>query len=818
MLWLKKKKSLKNTAKSQNRKNNTTLSKEQIRQIQNRMSLLKSKNTNNKSATQNSIPYIEMFKDGVCYVSKDLFSRTIEFYDTDYETETFEDKENIFKRWSDIINYFDERIDFQFTYENQIVNIENEIRKIEIFAQNDKFNAVRKEYSDMLCRQKKESNSGFVLRKFLTFTIKEKSLKTARKILNSIAEDVTELFTDLGVPSTILNGKQRLEVLYHSLNPFSDDKFIFDWNLKKQGGYSTKDFIAPMSLKFKKNNFEINDGFGSITSVDILAGELSDRILTDLLNCGNQISINMHIKSFDQLKALKLIRGKLSDVEKMKIDEQKKASMSGYDPDILPQQIKTYINELNTILEDLNSKNERLFNITLTVRSYNQSEEKAKLELESLKRLVQQKSCKLFTLDYMQEQGFQSFLPLGINSIPITRTLPTSPVAVFIPFTSQSLYQANGCYYGINPLTGDMIIADRKNLKNPNGLILGTPGSGKSFAVKREIIDRFLKTQSDIIITDPEGEYFPLVNYLDGQVIKISSNSTQYINPMDINIDSTERMEDRIADKSNFLVSLCELIVGDNGLRAEEKSIVDEATKIIYQKFFENPDISKMPTLSDLLKVLKNKGAIAKRLANSLEMYVNGTQNIFNHSTNVDIENRIVCYDIKELSSQIKKIAMLIIQEQVWNRVSVNREQSKSTLYYIDEFHLLLRDEQTAKYSMEMWKRFRKWGGVPTGITQNVKDLLTSPEIENILDNSDFIYMLNQSAGDRNILKEKLHISDSQIKYVTDSGQGKGLIRYGKIILPFEDKFPTDTVMYSLITTKPEERNLLEQKLAQLQS
>ena len=394
---------------------------------------------------------------------------------------------------------------------------------------------------------KKESNSGFVLRKFLTFTVKEKSLKTARKILNSIAEDVTELFTDLGVPSTILNGKQRLEVLYHSLNPFSDDKFIFDWNLKKQGGYSTKDFIAPMSLKFKKNNFEINDGFGSITSVDILAGELSDRILTDLLSCGNQISINMHIRSFDQLKALKLIRGKLSDVEKMKIDEQKKASMSGYDTDILPQQIKTYINELNTILEDLNSKNERLFNITLTVRSYNPSEEKAKLELESLKRLVQQKSCKLFTLDYMQEQGFQSFLPLGINSIPITRTLPTSPVAVFIPFTSQSLYQAGGCYYGINPLTGDMIIADRKNLKNPNGLILGTPGSGKSFSVKREIIDRFLKTQSDIIITDPEGEYFPLVNYLDGQVIKISSNSTQYINPMDINIDSTERMETNLS-------------------------------------------------------------------------------------------------------------------------------------------------------------------------------------------------------------------------------------------------------------------------------
>lgn len=793
------------------------LTKEQQKQIQKRMSELKKKNMKNSSATQTIIPYIEMLKDGICYVEEGRFSRTIEFFDTNYEIANFDEKNGIFSSWCGLLNYFDDSIDFQFDYENQKQNLDEELEKIRIADQQDNFNAVRKEYSDMLCKLRKGNKSGYILRKFLTFTISEKSIKAARRKLDSIAQEIVRLFSEFFVRAFVLDGKQRLEILYRSLNPTADDRFIFDWGLKAKGGYSTKDFIAPMSAKFKKNKFELNDGYGMITSIDILAGELSDRMLCELLDCGSQVSVSIHIKSFDQLKALKLVRGKLSDVEKMKIDEQKKASMSGYDPDILPQQIKLYIEELNELLADLNSRNERLFNITLTVRNYSKTEKRAMLEIEQLKRLVQQKSCKLFPLDYMQEQAFASFLPIGYNSIPIERALPTSALAVFIPFTTQELYQEQGCYYGLNVLTKNMIMADRANLKNPNGLIFGTPGSGKSFSVKREIIDRYLKTTSDIVITDPEGEYYPLVNYLGGQVVKIASNSTQFINPLDISIHDND--DDKIATKSDFLISLCELIVGGRfGLEPEEKTAIDIATRAVYTYFFtHNPVRSKMPMLEDLLKALKDQGEIAMRVANSLGMYVTGSQNLFNNRTNVDIRNRLVCYDIKELGTQLKKIAMLILQDQVWNRVSLNREQNKKTLYYIDEFHLLLRDEQTAKYSVEMWKRFRKWGGVPTGITQNVKDLLTSPEIENILDNSDFIYMLNQAAGDRDILQEKLHISNEQIKYVTDSGQGKGLIRYGKTILPFEDNFPKDTVMYSLITTKPEERQLLEEKLAKLQ-
>lgn len=808
------------TQKNKSQKPKITLTKAQQKEIQERMSKLKRRNMNNKSSTQNVIPYREMLKDGVCWVDENRFSRTIEFFDTNYELANFDDKNGIFSYWCTLLNYFDNSIDFQFTYENQRQNLDEELENIRIAEQNDKFNPVRKEYSDMLCYQKKNGNNGFKLRKFLTFTVQEMSLKAAKRKLNAVAEEIINLFAEFDVKAVVLDGRQRLEVLYRSLNPFSNDKFIFDWNLQKYGGYSTKDFIAPTSMQFKGNKFRINEGVGSITSVDILAGELSDRILTEYLKIGSQVSVNIHIKSFDHLKAMKLVRGKLSDVEKMKIDEQKKASISGYDTDILPPQIKLYIEELNALIADLDSKNERLFNITLTIRSYVKNENALKLHLEQLQRITQKNSSRLFKLDYQQEQAFSSFLPLGFNNVQVERSLPTSAVAVFIPFTTKDLYQPNGSYYGINQITKEMIMADRTALKNPNGLYLGTPGSGKSFSVKREIIDRYLRTMCDIIITDPEGEYYPLVNYLDGQVVKIASNSQQYINPMDINISGGGSLDDKIADKSDFIISLCELIIGGRfGLEGDEKTAIDKATDAVYRTFFSrNPIKSRMPTLDDLLTALRMQGETAVRVANTLEMYVSGSQNLFNHRTNVNISNRLVCYDIKELGTQLKKIAMLILQDQVWNRVSLNRDLNNKTFYYIDEFHLLLRDEQTAKYSVEMWKRFRKWGGVPTGITQNVKDLLSSPEIENIFDNSDFIYMLNQAAGDRDILQEKLHISDEQIKFVTNAGQGKGLIKYGGTILPFEDKFPTDTLMYSLITTKPEERKLLEKKLAEFHS
>ena len=398
-----------------------------------------------------------------------------------------------------------------------------------------------------------------------------------------------------------------------------------------------------------------------------------------------------------------------------------------------------------------------------------------------------------------------SSLPLAQNLIEIQRGMTTSSTAIFVPFTTQELFQAGdeSLYYGLNALSNNLIMVDRKLLKNPNGLILGTPGSGKSFAAKREIANAFLVTDDDVIISDPEAEYAPLVERFGGQVIKISTTSTQYINPMDINNNYSDD-DDPVSLKAEFLLSLCELIVGGKeGLLPVEKTVIDRCIRKVYRDYYENPVPENMPLLEDLYnELLKQDEAEARHVATALEIYVKGSLNIFNHRTNVDITNRIVCFDIKDLGKQLKKIGMLIVQDQVWGRVSSNRSEGRSTRYYLDEMHLLLKEEQTAAYTVEIWKRFRKWGGIPTGITQNVKDLLASKEVENIFENSDFVYMLNQAVGDRQILAKQLNISPHQLSYVTHSGAGEGLIFYGNVILPFVDRFPTDIELYRIMTTR----------------
>ena len=401
-----------------------------------------------------------------------------------------------------------------------------------------------------------------------------------------------------------------------------------------------------------------------------------------------------------------------------------------------------------------------------------------------------------------------SCLPLGQNLVDIRRGMITSSSAIFVPFTTQELYQTGEgtLYYGINALSGNIIMVDRKRQKNPNGIILGTPGSGKSFAAKREMSNVFFVTDDDIIVCDPESEYGALVNRLHGQVIRISPTSTDYINPMDLNLDYSDD-ENPLSLKSDFILSLCELIVGGKeGLQPIEKTIIDRCVRLVYRDYLNDPKPENMPILEDLYNELRaQEEKEAQYLATALEIYVTGSLNVFNHRSNIDINNRIVSFDIKELDKQLKKIGMLVVQDAVWNRVTINREAQKSTWYYIDEMHLLLKEEQTAAYTVEIWKRFRKWGGIPTGITQNVKDLLSSREVENIFENSDFVYMLNQAAGDRQILAKQLNISPHQLSYVTHSGEGEGLLFYGNTIIPFVDHFPKNTELYGIMTTKLQE-------------
>ena len=751
-----------------------------------------------------------MFPDGICRVTDTYYTKTIQFQDINYQLSQNEDKTAIFDGWCDFLNYFDASVHFQLTFLNMAANKDTYGTQITIPLRGDEDDAIRTEYTQMLRDQLAKGNNGLIKTKYLTFGIEADGMKTAKPRLERIETDVLNNFKRLGVAAEPLNGTDRLRLLHDMLRIDDPAPFRFSWDWLASSGLSVKDFIAPSSFEFAKGNyFGIGQKRGAASFLQILAPELNDRMLADFLDMESSLIVTMHVQSVDQVSAIKTIKRKITDLDRMKIEEQKKAVRSGYDMDIIPSDLATYGAEAKKLLQELQSRNERMFLLTFLVLNIADSVPKLRNNVFQTSSIAQKYNCQLVRLDFRQEEGLMSSLPLGLNQVEIQRSLTTSAVAIFVPFTTQELYQngSEALYCGLNALSNNLIMVDRKFLKNPNGLILGTPGSGKSFAAKREIANVFFVTNDDIIICDPEAEYGPLVERLHGQVIKISPTSPHYINPMDLNLNYSDD-ENPLSLKSDFILSLCELIVGGkDGLQPVEKTIIDRCVRMVYRDYLNDPKPENMPVLEDLYQELRRQEEKeAQYVATALEIYVTGSLNVFNHRTNVDIQNRIVAFDIKELGKQLKKIGMLVVQDQVWNRVTVNREAHKATRYYIDEFHLLLKEEQTAAYSVEIWKRFRKWGGVPTGITQNVKDLLASREVENIFENSDYIYMLNQASGDRQILAKQLNISPHQLSYVTHSGEGEGLLFYGSTILPFVDRFPKDTELYRVMTTKPNEK------------
>ena len=739
-------------------------------------------------------------------MGSDFYSKTIQFQDINYQLALQEDKTEIFEEWCSFLNFFDSSIHFEFSFMNMATDAEAFGRSIAIAHKQDEFNGIRDEYSSMLFHQMEAGNNGLTKTKYLSFGIKASSMKEAKPRLSHIETDILNNFKRIGVRAKSLNGAERLELMHSQFHMGEDEKFNFDWKWLPGTGLSVKDFIAPSGLNFKNGRtFQVGSMYGAMSFLSITASDISDRLLADFLGMESSQIVTMHIQSVDQNEAIKTVKHTITELDRSKIEEQKKAVRAGYDMDIIPSDLATYGNDAKALLKELQSQNERMFLLTFLILNTGKTQQELDNNVFQASSIAQKHNCNLVRLDYQQEQGLMSSLPLAYNQIDIQRGMTTSSTAIFVPFTTQELFQPDkeALYYGLNALSNNLIMVDRKKLKNPNGLILGTPGSGKSFSAKREIANAFLVTDDDVIISDPESEYSPLVERFGGQVIKISPTSSQFINPMDINMNYSDD-DNPVALKADFILSLCELIVGGKeGLQPIEKTVIDRCIHKIYQKYYENPAPENMPLLEDLYNaLLEQEESEAKHVATALEIYVHGSLNVFNHRTNVDITNRLVCYDIKDLGKQLKKIVMLVVQDQVWGRVTENRSAGKSTRYYMDEMHLLLRDEQTAAYTVEIWKRFRKWGGIPTGITQNVKDLLASKEVENIFENSDFVYMLNQAVGDRQILAKQLNISPHQLSYVTHSGEGEGLLFYGNVILPFVDRFPTDLELYRLLTTK----------------
>ena len=757
-------------------------------------------------SAQQTIPYTAMHPDGVCQLPGGLYTKTVEYEDINYSVASTEDQTAIFSGWSSFLNYFDSALPFQLSFVNRRSHSGSRY-KVNIPMAQDRFDSIRGEFVGMLKRQIARSNNGIERSKYITFGVPAEGLAAARPRLERVEADVVGNFQRLGVPSAPLDGRERLALLHSQMHPASRVPFRFSWKDIPQTGMGTKDFIAPDSFDFRQARaFRVGRCWGAASYLQILASELSDRLLREILELDAELTVTMHIQTVDQLKAVKTIKGKISDIDKMKVEEQKKAVRSGYDPDILPPDLITFSKDAAELLTDLQSRNERMFLLTFTVVNLAPSRQRLENDIFTVSGIAQKYNCALKRLDWQQEQGFVSSLALGYNEVAIQRGMTTSSTAIFIPFMTRELrMDGQALYYGMNALSHNVIMADRKKLKSANGMYLGSTGSGKSFAAKRELINVFLATRDRIVIVDPMGEYAPLVRRLDGQVIEIAPDSPNHINPMDIQLTANGD-ESPLSMKADFLLSLCELVVGGKeGLQPVEKTVIDRCVRLVYRELALGLSTAKVPLLQDLYEeLLKQPEPEARRVATALELYCTGSLNLFNHPTNVKTDSRVVCVVLKGMGENLRKIAMHITNDFVTAAVNTNYQNGLATWCYFDEFHILLRDPLTASYFVAVWKMLRKKGCVPSALTQNVKDLLASREIENILDNTDFMILLSQAQSDRAILAKQLGISEHQLSYITHSNSGEGLLFYGNVTIPFVDRFPRGEI-YDLLTTRPED-------------
>ena len=755
-------------------------------------------------SVQNTISYEQMYENGLCCLGDDRYSISFSFDDINYQTAKKEDQLDIFQKYCELLEYYGPETEIQVSILNRHINPDKFKETMLIHEKSDEYSTLRKERNNIMLKQSVHSNNSLISDKYITITQSAENYEKAINNFSRVVADTKQNFKNIGCKAEEATGLSRCTALYDFFHPHSN--FHFKYSDLLYSNLTTKDYICPESIEFTKKSIQFDDNYACVLYIKDFPNAITDKFIEDISEINCQLAINLHLKSVDKASALDLVDSQLSKMETRVLEIQRKAAKYN-DVPLIPREVQYSIDEAEQLREAINSAGMKMFVSTIIITVVAESKDKLKDNIERVKGTGRQHGCEITEATYLQEQGLNATLLLGNNALSnnITRTMTSASAGMFIPFTTQELFQPGGIYYGLNQVSGNIIAFDRKTLKNPNGVVLGSPGSGKSFSCKREIVDVFLSTNDSIIILDPEREYSSVTKMLNGQNIYVNTSSNNFINPFEIN-DNYADNDNPVSLKSDFVTSMIQLIAGGNaGLSEMTLSIVDRCVNLTYLPYFSKKN-SKMPTFPDFWACLKEQPEEeAQQLAIALERYVKGNLNLFSHESNVNLNNRLICFDVRDLGKQLKTLGMLICLDFIWNKITENREKGIRTWLYFDEFYLFFEDNYSANFFFELWKRARKWGAIPTGITQNVEDLLLSDTARRILSNTEFAQLLNQSATDRQEIAHIFNLAPRQLQYVTNSNEGEGLIIAGKAIVPFRDRFPTDTNIYQVLTTKFDE-------------
>ena len=753
---------------------------------------------------QDVIPIKAIYDDGIFKVGKDKFSKSFKFTDINYAVASREDKEAMFLEYSELLNSFDSGATTKITINNRRLNRIDFEETILLPLKGDELDVYREEYNKMLLEKATGANA-IVQDKYITISVSKKNIEEARSYFARVGADLIAHFGRLGSKCAELETDERLRVFHDFYRVGEESSFRFDIRETRRKGHDFKDYICPDSMEFEKDYLKIGDRYARVLFLREYASFIKDDMVAELTDLNRNLMMSIDVIPVPTDEAVREAESRLLGVETNITNWQRKQNQNNNFSAAVPYDMEQQRKEMKEFLDDLTTRDQRMMFAVITFVHTADSKAQLDQDTEALLTVARKHLCQFGVLKFQQLDGLNTVMPFGTRKIDTFRTLTTESLAVFIPFRVQDIYHENGIYYGQNVISKNMIIADRRLLLNGNAFILGVSGGGKSFAAKGEIINQILASEADVIIIDPEREYSALVKALGGEIINISATSKSHINAMDMNKEYGDGANPVIL-KSEFIMSLCEQLIGGENLGAKQKSIIDRCTASVYRVYQQSGYTGIVPTLRDFREeLLRQDEPEAREIALAIELFTNGSLNTFAKPTNVDTDNRLICYDILDLGKQLMPIGMLVVLDSILNRITQNRAKGKNTYIFIDEIYLLFRHEYSANFLFTLWKRVRKYGAYATGITQNVDDLLQSHTARTMLANSEFIIMLSQASTDRMRLAELLNISDRQMSYITDVEAGHGLIKVGSSLVPFANKFPKNTKLYKLMTTKPGE-------------